>query len=69
MIGGFKFGRMANTRRRYWFNYESDVLFIDYDIMDLLRQKEQNFRSTEFLLVALIVAYILCDRIMCTTWI
>lgn len=28
----------------------------------LLRQKEQNFRSTEFFLVALIVAYILCDK-------
>ena len=28
----------------------------------MLRQKEQNHRSTEFLLVALIVAYILCDN-------
>lgn len=33
------------------------VLFLLF----LLRQKEQNYRSTEFLLVALIVAYILCD--------
>lgn len=30
----------------------------------LLRQKEQNYRSTEFLLAALIVTHILCDNFM-----
>ncbi|KID84382.1 hypothetical protein MGU_08344 [Metarhizium guizhouense ARSEF 977] len=37
IIGGFKFGRMGNTRRGYWFNYESDIVYINSDMIDHVR--------------------------------
>lgn len=34
MVGGFKFGRVGNTRQGCWFNYDNDVVFIDPNMMD-----------------------------------
>lgn len=47
IIGGFKFGRMGNTRRGYWFNYESDIVYINPDMIDHVRHLElRRVRNT-----------------------